>query len=188
MTSDAAARFEALFRATYPAVRRYAFHRAITGSDADDLVAETYVVAWRRLDAVPEDDPLPWLLAVAANVRRNRARSARRYQALIDRLPLPQPAPPPSVPNEDAAEVVRALATLSDDDQEILRLVAWDGLTPQQAATVLGTTGAAARLRLHRARRRLSERLGRRTEKRQPPIGQFRDDREEVPHGQAYGY
>ena len=62
---DAATRFRALFEAHYPRVRRFAHHRALVGADADDLVAEVFTVAWRRLDDVPADDALPWLLAVA---------------------------------------------------------------------------------------------------------------------------
>src|SRR5687768_10920779 len=100
-------RFEILFRAHYPALRRYAYHRAVTGSDADDFVAETFLVAWRRLDVVPDDDALPWLLAVAANVRRNQARSRRRYLNLVDRVPPPESAPPPLEPS-DTAPAIRA--------------------------------------------------------------------------------
>ena len=81
MGMDADARFRALFESHQAAVRRYAHHRAIQGTDADDIVAETFTVAWRKLEDVPADDPVPWLLAVAANVRRNQARSARRYHA-----------------------------------------------------------------------------------------------------------
>lgn len=157
---DAEARFRALFESHQAAVRRYAHHRAIEGTDADDVVAETFTVAWRRMADVPVDDPVPWLLAVAANVRRNQARSARRYQAALGRLPRPEAAPPPPEPESgDGASVRRALAALSPDDREILRLVAWDGLTPQQASVVLGCRAGTARARLHRARRRLAANL-----------------------------
>lgn len=67
---DDAARFRTLFDATIGAVRRYVHHRGVTGGRADDVVAETFLVAWRRLDEVPDDDPVPWLLAVARNVWR----------------------------------------------------------------------------------------------------------------------
>lgn len=184
-------RFEALFRAHYPAVRRYAYHRAITGSNADDLVAETFIVAWRRLDAVPIDDALPWLLAVAGNVQRNQARSHRRYQALIERLPSPQSSPPPAIPSDVGPQIRAALAALSDDDREILLLVAWDGLTPQQAAVAIGTTPGSARLRLHRARKRFATQfeLGSvRTQKRASSDGQFRIDRKELSHEQTFRF
>jgi RNA polymerase sigma-70 factor (ECF subfamily) len=171
---DPATRFRALFESHHAAVRRYAHHREISGPDADDLVAETFTVAWRRLDVVPVDDPLPWLLTVAANVRRNRARAARRYDAALRRLPPPASAPPPGEP-DDAASLRRALAALSPDDQEILRLVAWDGLTPRQAAVVLQCPDGTARARLHRARRRLAAQLGAGPEagQRTPATGQF---------------
>ena len=184
-------RFEALFRAHYAAVRRYAYHRAITGSLADDLVAETFLVAWRRLDAVPTDDALPWLLAVAGNVQRNQARSHRRYQAMVARVPHPQPAPPPAVPNDVGPQIRAALTALSPDDREILLLVAWDGLTPQQAAVAIGTTPGSARLRLHRARKRFAGQfeLGSTpTQKRATSDGQFRIDRKELSHEQAFRY
>jgi RNA polymerase sigma-70 factor (ECF subfamily) len=156
---DAATRFRALFQTHHAAVRRYAFHRAIQGADADDLVAEVFTVAWRRLDHVPTDDALPWLLAVAGNVRRNQARSARRYESALVALPRPESVPPPREPDDRAAILHRALSGLSADDQEILRLVAWDGLTPKQIAVALGCPDGTVRARLHRARRRLAERL-----------------------------
>jgi RNA polymerase sigma-70 factor (ECF subfamily) len=158
---DAVARFRALFEAHHPAVRRYAFHRAIQAADADDLVAEVFAVAWRRRDDVPADDPLPWLLAVAGNVRRNQTRSARRYAAALGSLPPPASAPPPAEPDDRGAVLRRGLGELSEDDQEILRLVAWDGLTPRQVAVALGCPDGTVRARLHRARRRLADHLTR---------------------------
>jgi len=151
---DAATHFRALFEAHYPRVRRFAHHRAVGGADAEDLVAEVFTVAWRRLDDVPQDDPLPWLLAVATNVWRNQTRSARRYRAVLRRLPAPEPAPPPPDPADPA--LARALASLGPDEREILRLVAWDGLTSRQLAHVLDVPEGTARSRLHRARRRLA--------------------------------
>jgi RNA polymerase sigma factor (sigma-70 family) len=185
-------RFEVLFRANYAAVRRYAFHRAIMGGDADDLVAETFLIAWRRLDVVPEDDALPWLLAVAANVQRNQARSRRRYLNLVDRVPPPEAAPPPLEPSDDASAIRAALAALTPDDREILLLIAWDGLTPHQAASVLGTSAGAARLRLHRARKRFAARYqpSGPARKRSTTDGQFPGDAKEreLPHGRAFRF
>ena len=155
VTFDARERFDAIFRAHYAAVRRYAHHRSIIGGDADDLVNETFLVAWRRLDDVPPD-ALPWLLAVAANVHRNQARGRRRHRALLDRMPRPEPVAPPTEPVAAVSRIKDALARLSPSDREILVLVAWDGLAPHQAAVVLGTTAGTARLRLHRARRRFA--------------------------------
>ncbi|MDQ3756404.1 MAG: sigma-70 family RNA polymerase sigma factor [Actinomycetota bacterium] len=151
-------RFRALFTEAYPVLRRYAYHRGVTASDADDLVAEVLTVAWRRLDEVPADDPIPWLVSVARNVWRNGLRSAQRRWALTARLPRPAVQPPPSEPDEPG-RLSAGLATLPEDDQELLRLVAWDGLTAAQVAAVLGCTPGAARVRLHRARTRLAATL-----------------------------
>lgn len=155
---DDAARFRALFESTFPAVRRYVRHRGITGGRADDVVAETFLVTWRRLDSVPTDDPLPWLLAVARNVCRNERRGDRRRLALVRRLPAPPPVPPPEGPGSDGA-VHEALAALSAADREVLVLVAWDGLSAAQAGVVLGIGAGAVRVRLYRARRRMAQEL-----------------------------
>jgi RNA polymerase sigma-70 factor (ECF subfamily) len=157
MTLDAPiGRFEALFRAHFAAVRRYAFYRATSGVEADDVVAETFLTAWRRLDVVPRDDPLPWLLAVAANVRRNRARSARRAGALANRLPRDGVVSAPPEPFIAAPAVRAALGALSSADRELLMLVAWDGLSPAQVAVATDLKPSTVRIRLHRARRRFA--------------------------------
>jgi RNA polymerase sigma factor (sigma-70 family) len=158
---DPEARFRAMFDVAYAPLCRYARHRGLTGPDAEDLVAQTLEVAWRRLEDVPVAEPLPWLYAVARNLWRNQARRDRRRRELLARIR----ASPPAVACEDpaAAEpgVLRAaLASLSQGDQEVLRLVAWDGLAPAGLAVVLGCSPVAARTRLHRARARLAARLG----------------------------
>jgi RNA polymerase sigma-70 factor (ECF subfamily) len=154
-------RFRALFAETYPALRRYAHHRGLSPADADDLVSAVLTVAWRRLSVVPADDPLPWLFATARNVWRNEQRGERRRALLRARVAATAPASTP--PHEPAAKDIegihRVLASLSDDDQEILRLVAWDGLTAMQLSVALGCTDTAARVRLHRARTRFAAAL-----------------------------
>ncbi|MFF3878731.1 RNA polymerase sigma factor [Streptomyces sp. NPDC001978] len=156
---DAETRFRALFDSAYPALRRYARNRGLAGVDGEDLVAGTLEIAWRRIDDVPVDDPLPWLYVVAHNLWRNQTRKDRRRSEILARLPASPPASgdPADLPH-DALRA--ALESLSEDDQEVLRLIAWDGLTPAQVATVMGCTPVAARSRLHRARNRLAERLG----------------------------
>jgi RNA polymerase sigma factor (sigma-70 family) len=157
---DPEIRFRAVFDLAYAPLCRYARYRGLAGPDAEDLVAQTLEVAWRRIDEVPAE-PLAWLYAVARNLWRNQARKDRRRRDLLARF-----RPPPSAAAcEDPAGlepgVLRAaLASLSDSDQEVLRLVAWDGLTPAEVAVVLGCTPVAARARLHRARGRLAARLG----------------------------
>jgi RNA polymerase sigma factor (sigma-70 family) len=157
---DAELRFRALFLDAYPALHRYARYRGLNGlngPDADDLVAEVLSIAWRRLDDVPADDPLPWLFATARNVWRNGLRATRRRADLVLQLPPPEPqGPPPEPADHTHADIRDALAALNDDDQEILRLVAWDGLSTRQLAATLGCKESAARVRLHRARQRFA--------------------------------
>lgn len=148
-------RFERLFAAAYPDVWRYA-RRRVPEADVDDVVAETFTVAWRRLDEVPEDRALPWLYRVAANTIANRLRSQRRHLRLVSRL---QAEPPPAPAAEGDPEILDALAALRPDDQEVLRLAAWEGLGPAEIAVVLGCSDNAAAVRLSRARARLRERL-----------------------------
>jgi RNA polymerase sigma factor (sigma-70 family) len=186
---DAEARFRAMFEATYPALARFARHRGLSSSDADDLAAGVYEVAWRRLDAVPiDDEALPWLLAVARNLLRNRWRKQLRDRALSERLGPPALAEDRSeLPTISWQDIRRALDRLSDDDRELILLIAWDDLAPAQAATVLGLTPGAARIRLHRARDRMGQSLGIERELKRPaetrhktsetpPAGQLTDD------------
>jgi RNA polymerase sigma factor (sigma-70 family) len=157
---DPEARFRRLFADAYPSLRRYALNRGLQGADADDLVAEVLTIAWRRLDDVPADDPLPWLFVVASNVNRNRRRGTRRLAGMLANLAA---APAEEAPDRQygAGDIRKALQSLSGADQELLRLVAWDGLTPEQAARVTGCSPGTFRVRLHRARARLAAALGR---------------------------
>lgn len=155
---DSRARFEALYRAHCGAVRAFA-HRRVRPAVADEVVADVFVLAWRRLDEAPSEE-LPWLLGIARGVLANRRRGDARQQALRDRLAastVPESEFEPGGLSGDSA-VVRALCSLSRLDQEVLLLVAWDGLDRIQAARVLGITPSLFSVRLHRARRRL-ERL-----------------------------
>jgi RNA polymerase sigma factor (sigma-70 family) len=158
---DPERRFRALFGLAYAPLCRYARHRGLTGPDAEDLVAQTLEIAWRRIDDLPADDPLPWLYAVAHNLWRNQVRRDRRRRNLLARFRTPEPDSVCQDPAGLEPGALRAaLASLSDRDQEVLRLVAWDGLTPAEVAVVLGCSPVAARSRLHRARNRLATRLG----------------------------
>jgi RNA polymerase sigma factor (sigma-70 family) len=156
---DAEARFRALFIESCAAIRRYGLHRGLDRADSDELVAEVFTIAWRRFDDVP-DDAVPWLFGVARNVLRNMRRSQRRKARLLERLPRPEVALSQEADSgSDASRVRAALASLDESDRELLALIAWDGLTPQQAATVVGRTPGATRVRLHRARARLAAAL-----------------------------
>jgi RNA polymerase sigma-70 factor (ECF subfamily) len=156
---DAEKRFRALFETAYPAVRRYAHHRGLADADAEDLAADVFAVAWRRLHKVPADDPIPWLLGVARNHWRNHLRKIQRSRSLTERL-QGEANPITADPALAAAgRLGKALLHLSANDREILLLIAWDELTPQQAARVLGCSAATARVRLHRARKRFAHLL-----------------------------
>jgi RNA polymerase sigma factor (sigma-70 family) len=150
-------RFEALFRAYSPDIVAYCGWRADSASDAQDAVAEVFLTAWRRLDALPEGDAARvWLYATARRVIANQRRSSRRQAALYERLALDAAAvaqQPPSPAREETL-VREALGRLGPRDREVLLLAEWEGLPPAQIATVLGCLAITARGRLHRARRR----------------------------------
>lgn len=154
-------RFEELFREHYAAVRGYALRR-VPGDLAQDVVSETFLVAWRRLDDVPAD-ALPWLYGVARRVVANQRRSADRSSALERRVAASASAT--GVFNDlgeslGEDEIVRAaLGRLSDRDRETLILVAWHGLSGARAARAAGCTRPAFAVRLHRARARLAAEL-----------------------------
>ncbi|MDY7102365.1 MAG: sigma-70 family RNA polymerase sigma factor [Actinomycetota bacterium] len=144
------------------AVLAYALRR--TGpEDAADIVAETMLVAWRRLDVVPTDGgERLWLFGVARRVLANQRRGARRRSDLAAELrQRVRQATTPGHENAvaESALVERALATLDEEDRELVLLTAWEGLRPGEAAVVLGLRPSTARSRLHRARKRLQRRL-----------------------------
>ncbi len=156
----AAERLEALFRRHHQAVVSYA-RRRVPRDMADDVVASTFLVAWRRVDEVPAD-ALPWLLAVARNVIATQRRGSRRRGALRLRLERAGThATPQPTAEEPAGRVAAALQRLPANDREAITLIAWDGLRAAEAATVIGQSPAAFRVRLHRARRRLRRELDR---------------------------
>jgi RNA polymerase sigma factor (sigma-70 family) len=149
------ARFEQLYGRHGRAVLAYAVRRAADPQDAADVVADTFMVAWRRLDAVPSgDEERLWLYGVARRVSANHERSERRRERLGERLRRDLPCALSEVDDGQGA-ASRGLLTLGPEDQEVLRLTAWEELTPVQIASVLDLSQVAVRSRLHRARRRL---------------------------------
>jgi RNA polymerase sigma-70 factor (ECF subfamily) len=143
-------RFERIYAEHREAVRAYVRRRA-PEAVVDDVVADTFLVCLQKIDRVPAES-LPWLYAVArktlANERRKRAR-------VIDRGEPPVTDPGPAGDGELAV----AFNSLSERDREVLRLVAWERLSLTDAATVLGCTGVACRVRYHRAKCRLASKL-----------------------------
>lgn len=158
-------RFERLWSEHGRAVLRYA-QRRVAEADVDDVVSEVFVVAWRRIEEVPAF-ALPWLLGVARGVSTNARRAQQRRLALAFRLVereelsrrdgegFPAQVPASSPPTAQAGALHAALAQLSEADREALTLIAWEELSPAEAAQALGCTRATLAVRLHRARRRL---------------------------------
>jgi RNA polymerase sigma-70 factor (ECF subfamily) len=136
------------------------FLRRVAEDHAHDLVAEVFLIAWRRRAIAPDEPDLrAWLFKVARNVLRNHHREAARRRRLHERLRAHATTDAvvrhPPDPSNTGALLRWALTRLREPDREILRLVAWEGCTTGELATVLGCSANAAAVRLHRARRRL---------------------------------
>ena len=150
-------RFNVLFASYSSDVVAYCGWRAASASDAQDAAAEVFLIAWRRLDELPQGDGARvWLYATARKVLANQRRSTRRQAALRERLagngsPVVQQASPSG---GEELLVHEALGRLRPRDREVLLLSEWEDLSPAQIAVVLGCGAVTARGRLHRARRR----------------------------------
>jgi RNA polymerase sigma factor (sigma-70 family) len=158
------ARFETIFRGNHARVLAYSLRRSADLGQAEEVVSETFLIAWRRLNELPAE-PLPWLLGTARRVLANQRRSSRR------RFPDGPLASLDAVDAEDSASsiaervaereaLVAAFASLRSQDRELLALIAWEGLAVREAAAVVGCSAAVFSVRLHRARRRLLKALG----------------------------
>lgn len=151
---------EDAYRAHYWQVVAYAARRLGSEESGRDAAQETFAVAWRRRDDLPAQ-PLPWLYGIAANVVANSLRAGRRHDRLTARLQAvpdapgsePLPAPAPAYTGTDP--ILLALSALSDADQEVLRLAAWEDLATAEIAQVIGCSPNTAAARLSRARKRL---------------------------------
>jgi RNA polymerase sigma-70 factor (ECF subfamily) len=163
INDDREQRFRALYDMTRPRLIGFALRRARSADDAADIVAETFAIAWRRLDSVPAGDvAMLWLYATARNVAANQLRRHNREGDLVQRLgsQLRAATSETMAPKEESAlAAARAFARLSEEDRELLMLVAWDGLSGDDLAALLGCSSTAARIRLHRARSRLAVEL-----------------------------
>jgi RNA polymerase sigma-70 factor (ECF subfamily) len=159
---DRRRRFEDLAAHVTEPVRRFLARRTDPDT-ADDVLADTLLVLWRRLDDVPAgDEALPWTYAVARNALANAVRGARRQRRLAYKITVTDP-PGEAAPGEPEPDdrVSRALERMRPDEAELLRLWAWEQLGPAEIAAVLGLTPNAVSIRLHRARGRLKEILER---------------------------
>lgn len=155
-------RFESIAAEVYEPLQRYLRRRA-GAQDAEDALADVMLTIWRRLDDAPRDNALPWSYGIARRVLANQRRGRSRHLRLVERIESERP--PTSVPDpaDDGPdpELAAALASLTEDDQELLRLWAWERLEPREIAPVLGITVNAATLRLSRARGRLGDAITR---------------------------
>jgi RNA polymerase sigma-70 factor (ECF subfamily) len=154
--------FEVLYRSTCDDLLRYLVRRCSDAEEAADLLAETYLTAWGKLDAVPDGEAAQlWLFGVARNLLLRSARRRRVADALVERLAegtrAAQAAPPASEQGHHAVRV--ALAELSEQDREIVTLTAWEGLAPREIARVMDISANVVRIRLHRARARIKKQL-----------------------------
>ena len=170
--------FGRLFDLHRDRVFRHAWALAGSRQDAEDVIASAFLELWRLRDRVRVADGsvLPWLLATTTNIGLNAARSRRRYQQFLQRLPRSAEC--------DLADVNRglelspalrdALRMLRPKDAQLLALVALEGYKINEAAMCLDLSPEAARARLHRARRRLQEQL-----RQEPAVRVLMEEEEE---------
>jgi RNA polymerase sigma-70 factor (ECF subfamily) len=162
--SDERARFTAVYTDTYEQILGYAMRRCDLPEDSADVVAETFTIAWRRVDVLPAgDEARLWLYGIArrvlANHRRGeRLRRARNAEVGAEFTRLFGSMPSPEIGLE-LQEIGRAFRSLSARDRELLSLVAWEGLEHAEIAQVMGCSRSTVSIRLHRARKRLSRAL-----------------------------
>lgn len=167
--------FEEMYRAHYRQVAVYVARRTRSTEDADDVVASTFLVAWRRIDDVASaDKPLAWLYAVAYRTLLSHWRATSKTADLARKAAAESGELFESVETtvekrDTLARVTAAMGQLSDADQELLRLIGWEQLTHAEIAAILGISRVLVRTRLHRARRRLQEAYDR--DLRGPTIG-----------------
>lgn len=155
--ADRRRRFEEIARDVIEPVRRYVDRRA-HAADADDVVAETLLALWRRLDDIPAEH-IAWAIGVARLQLANAERAARRRDRLTSRIRTLDPPREVTPLADDGVDdaVRRTLRSLRPADAEVLRLWSWEQLEPREIALVLGVTANAATVRLHRARKKFAD-------------------------------
>lgn len=163
MTGERRRRFEQVYADNHGPVLGYVLRRTGDPDDAADVIAETFLTAWRRLDDIPAGEATrPWLYGVARRVLANHHRGERRREALGDRLRSELAAARYGREQSPGLDGVAAVFRgLPDADREVLTLACWEGLDAGQIAVSLGCSRNAARIRLHRARRRFAQALHR---------------------------
>lgn len=156
-------RFEEIYSANHHLILGYLLRRTHDPQDAADLLGQTFLTAWQRIDTVPSGDKArPWLYGVARHTLANHHRRERRRSDLTAqlRIDVVETYQPPEY-NGDLSGIAAAFRGLPEADQELLALVGWEGLDHGQIAEVLGCSRNAVRIRLYRARKRFSRALDR---------------------------
>jgi RNA polymerase sigma factor (sigma-70 family) len=160
MSSPKHERFDRIYAANLPSILGFAARRCAEQSEAADVAAEVFLVAWRRLDEIADGEERMWLFGVARRVVANHLRGRARRNRLADRLRQEIGATVQSTGQPDPPDgVLDALRQLPDRDRELLQLAVWDGLTPTEIATLECVPAATVRSRLLRARARFREAL-----------------------------
>jgi RNA polymerase sigma-70 factor (ECF subfamily) len=155
-----------LFDTHHKIIHAYCLRR-LAVEDANDAISEVFLVAWRRIDEIPDgDETLMWLYGVARNVVRNRQRASRRQIRLVARTGSLAVEPREGletivIRNEEHAEVLRAMETLKESDQDLLYLKVWEDLSNTAIGAILGISHRAVEGRYARALKRLSKQLER---------------------------
>jgi RNA polymerase sigma factor (sigma-70 family) len=160
-TDERRGRFEAAYEAYHGPILGYVLRRTATPDDAADVIAETFLTAWRRLEEMPPGpEARLWLYGVARRVLANHHRGERRRSALAERLRADLAAAyrPPEYTGEPA-QIAEAFRQLTGAERELLALSAWESLDYGEIAVVLGCSRNAVRVRLHRARKRFAREL-----------------------------
>jgi len=180
MSEERKERFCALYEGTRPRIIAYAMRRTRSPEDAADIVAETFVIAWRKLDDIPPGhDGLLWLYVTARHVLANHGRRLRRRDELTRWLAdeLRGAELREQAQDEDSILALFCLNSLPAGERELLMLAGWEGLSVVEISRVLGCSPTAARIRLHRARARLKAEIAEfaTRERRPDPIKQAPD-------------
>jgi RNA polymerase sigma factor (sigma-70 family) len=150
-------RFEDFFRENYQRLFQYVARR-VPNEYVDDVVAASFVVAWRKFDQATNPS-LPWLFRIASYEVSNHRRSLRKWNNVISIEVVGEYSTTSATSDINGTEISAALGRLSDVDQEILRLIHWDSLTRAEAAEVLRLTPNATNVRYHRALQRLQDQM-----------------------------
>ena len=152
-------RFRVLYNDLYDDLWRYVQRRSINTEEARDTLSEVFLVAWRRLEDIPAgNEARLWLFGVARNLVKTSWRKRKRSGDLLVRIGSEMStrgATDEELDNSGVLKIVKALQFLSENDQEILRLLAWENLSHKEISVVLGCSENAVAIRIRRARVRL---------------------------------